>query len=67
LTDFAGELQTRAKMIAENARFRDQDDAVPAAASVSVVYEFASDGAVKESELNLLGENYWNVSSVVCR
>jgi len=67
LTDYAGELQTRAKMIAENARFPDQDDAVPAAASVSVVYEFANDGAVKESELNLLGENYWNVSSVVCR
>jgi hypothetical protein len=67
LTDFAADLQTRAKLIADNAKFRDQDDAVPAAASVSVIYEFASDGAVKESQLNLLGENYWGVSSVVCR
>jgi hypothetical protein len=66
-SDFAGELQTRAKMIADNARFRDQDDAVPTAASVSVIYEFGSNGSVKESELNLLGENYWNVSSVVSR
>jgi len=66
-TDFAGELQTRAKMIAEHARFRDQNDAVPTAASVAVIYEFGRDGTVKESELNLLGENYWNVSSVVSR
>ena len=65
--DFAGDLQTRAKLIADSAKFRDQDDAVPTAASVSVIYEFGSDGAVKESELNLLGENYWNVSNVVSR
>jgi hypothetical protein len=66
-TDFAGELQTRAKLIAENARFRDPNDAVPTAESVSIIYEFGSDGAVKESKLNLLGENYWNVSNVVSR
>ncbi len=65
--DSAGELQTRAKMIAEKAQFRDKDDAVPTAASVSVIYEFGNGGAVKESELNLLGENYWNVSGVVSR
>ena len=65
--DFAGELQTRAKMIADKAQFRDQNDSVPTAASVSVVYEFGSGGAVKESEFNLLGENYWNVSGVVSR
>jgi hypothetical protein len=66
-SDFAEELKNRAKMIADNASFRDQDDAVPTAASVSVVYEFGSNGIVKESKLNLLGENYWNVSSVVSR
>lgn len=66
-TDSAGELQTRAKMIADSATFRDQDDAVPTAASVSVIYEFGSDGTVKESELNLLGENFWNLSGMVSR
>ncbi len=65
--DFADELKKRAKLIADNARFQEQDDAVPTAASVSVVYEFESNGTVKESKLNLLGENYWNVSSVVSR
>lgn len=65
--DFANELQTRAKMIAEAAQFRGQNDAVPTADSVSVIYEFGSGGAVKESKLNLLGENYWNVSAVVSR
>ena len=65
--DFAADLQTRAKLIADNAKFRDQDDAVPTAASVSVIYEFGSDGTVKESQINLLGENYWNVSAVVSR
>jgi len=66
-TDFAGELKTRAQMIADNARFRDPNDAVPTAESVSIIYEFGSNGAVNESELNLLGENYWNVASVVSR
>ena len=65
--DFADELKNRAKLIADNASFGGQDDAVPTAASVSVVYEFGSNGTVKESTLNLLGENYWNVSSVVSR
>ena len=65
--DFADELKNRAKLIADNASFEGQDDAVPTAASVSVVYEFGSNGTVKESTLNLLGENYWNVSSVVSR
>jgi hypothetical protein len=66
-TDFASELQTRAKMIADKASFRGEDDAVPTAASVSVVYDMQSDGTVEESEVNLLGENYWNVSNVVSR
>ena len=66
-TDLAGELKTRAKMIAEHATFRDQSDAVPEAASVSNIYEFGSDGSVKKSQLNLLGENYWNVAGVVSR
>ncbi len=65
--DVAGELQKRAKMIAENAKFRDSNDAVPTAASVSIVFEIKSNGTVKESKLNLLGENYWNVAAVVSR
>ena len=65
--DFAGELQTRAQLIAEKADFRITSDAVPTAASVATLFEFQSDGSVKESQLSLLGEDYWNLSGVVSR
>lgn len=66
-TDFADVLKRRAKLIAENAKFRGNDDAVPVSASVSTVYAIDQSGAIKESKLNLLGENYWSVNNVVSR
>lgn len=65
--DRADELKSRARMIAESAAFLDKDDAVPEAASVSNLYEFCADGSVKMSQLDLLGENYWNLAGVVSR
>ncbi|MGI9272309.1 MAG: hypothetical protein ACR2QT_11075 [Woeseiaceae bacterium] len=66
-TDFAEVLKRRAKLIAENATFRGNDDAVPVSASVSTVFAIEKSGATKETKQNLLGENYWNMSQVVSR
>ena len=66
-SEFADALQRRAKMIGETAKFRGDDDAVPVSASVSTIYSFDCNGVINESELNLLGENYWNLNSVVSR
>lgn len=60
-------LQRRAKLIAERARFNSDDDAVPIAASVATVYAIHTNGLVKEIDENLLGENYWELNSVVSR
>jgi hypothetical protein len=65
--DVADELKNRAKMIAERATFRDANDAAPEAASVSILYEFGADVSVKKSQLDLLGENYWNLAGVMSR
>ncbi len=66
-SDFADVLQRRAKVIAEKAKYRGNDDAVPVSASVSIIYSIDANGVIRESELNMLGENYWNLSQVMSR
>lgn len=65
--DFADVLQKRAQMIAKDAHFRNEDDAVPVAASVATVYEMDGNGVVYKSDANLLGENYFKVAKVLSR
>jgi hypothetical protein len=65
--DFAAEVRQRARMIAEKAVFRGDDDAVPVARSVSTVYAINKRGDVKQMDANLLGENYWNLADIVSR
>lgn len=65
--DFADAVRQRAKLIAEKAIFRSDSDAVPVSDSVSTVYVIGKQGAVKEIDANLLGENYWNLAGIVSR
>ena len=65
--DFADILQQRAKLIANQARFRSEDDAVPTSSSVATVFDIRPDGKVKTLDGNLLGENYWNLAGIVSR
>jgi len=66
-TEFANILRQRAKLIAEKAIFRNDGDAVPVSGSVATVFTITDKGVIKESDANLLGENYWNLSSIVSR
>ena len=66
-SDFADVLQRRAKLIAEKAKYRGNDDAVPVSASVSIIYSIDSNGVIRESEVNMLGENYWNLTQTMSR
>ena len=66
-SDFADALQQRARLIAEKAVFRSDDDAVPVSASVATLYAISTKGAIKESDAKLLGENYWDLTNVVSR
>jgi len=67
VSDFADVLQQRAKLIAEMAQFRSNDDAVPVSRTVSTLFAISRKGVVKESDANLLGDNYWNLSNIISR
>ena len=60
-------LAERARRLAEQARFRFEDDVVPIAASVATFYRLADDGSASAEDLNLLGEDYWSVGIYLSR
>jgi predicted nuclease with TOPRIM domain len=65
--DFVATLQKRAKLIAEHALFRNDDDVVPAPGTVATIYDIDANGVVRQSDANLLGENYFAVAKVLSR
>jgi hypothetical protein len=66
-TDFANVLQQRARLIGEKAQFRNDDDAVPVAASLTDLFEIDGEGKVTEGKARILGENYWDVAKILSR
>lgn len=66
-TDFAEVLKQRAGLIAEHAMFRDEEDAVPAPGTVATVYAIDRNGVIRQKDANLLGDNYFGISSVLSR
>ena len=66
-SDFAEVLQKRAQLMSQKAQFRQDTDAVPAAGSVSTLYDIDKNGLVRESEIDLLGENYWGIGGILNR
>ena len=67
VSGFADILQRCAKMISEKAVFELDDDAVPIAGTVSTVFDIDSNGLVREREANLIGDNYWKLTTVFSR
>lgn len=65
--DFAEILKKRAALIAKQAVFRNDDDVVPAPGTVATIYEIDLNGIVRQSDANLLGENYFGVAKVLSR
>lgn len=65
--DVADLLQQRAKRIGSKALFRGESDAVPVAGTVTTVFDIDENGTVRESEANLLGENYWGIAKILSR
>lgn len=65
--DSPDRLQHRARLIAEHALFRNDDDAVPAPGTVATVYDIDRNGVVRQFDANLLGENYFGVSRILSR
>jgi len=66
-TDLADVLRQRAKLIAAQAEFRHDSDAVPVSATVATVFRISEAGIIREKDANLLGENYWNLANILSR
>lgn len=60
-------IMKRSKLIAEHAVFRNDSDVVPKAASVSTLYAFRPDGEIVASSADILGQNYWEIATVLSR
>jgi hypothetical protein len=60
-------LQHRARLIAEHAVFRSEEDAVPVAGTVATIFSISANGVVRQRDGNLLGDNYWGLSKVLSR
>jgi len=65
--DYAEILKRRSALIAEHAVFKNDDDAVPVAGTVATLFAIDANGAVRERDANLLGDNYWGINSVLSR
>ena len=66
-SDLAETLQKRAKLIAEIARFRHDDDAVPVPGTVTTVFAINANGVVERQDGNILGNNYFGIAKVLSR
>ena len=60
-------LKRRAKRLKDDANFRYAEDAVPIPASVATLYAFATDGTIRQQDLNVIGENYFGIADVLSR
>ena len=60
-------LKQRAQLLAENATFRREDDAVPVPASVAAVLDINANGVVSEIDASLLGENFLGIARYLSR
>ena len=64
---YAEILQKRAKFIAEHAKFRSDDEVVPASGTAATVYAIDANGVVREKDVNLIGDNYFGIAKVISR
>ncbi len=66
-TEFVDVLQKRAAMLGEIAKFPGNNDAVPVPGTVSTLFQIDSNGVVRQSDANIVGENYWGISKIFSR
>lgn len=65
--DMAETLKKRARLLSEGAVYKNDDDAVPLPGTVATLFRFDSNDVVRTSDADLLGRNYWGISSALSR
>ena len=64
---FVDVLQKRAQFLGKDARYPNASSAVPLTSSVATLYRVDSNGAVRESEADVAGQNYWAIAKIFSR
>jgi hypothetical protein len=67
IADTPDALKARAARIAEHADFEAEDDAVPVPGTVAAIFAFDATGGVRTTDVNILGQDYWQLTRVVSR
>jgi hypothetical protein len=65
--DFADVLQKRAKLLGQKATFQETGDVVPMTGSVGILYRIDSNGMFRESDTNVLSDNFWAITNTLSR
>jgi hypothetical protein len=65
--DYADTLKRRAVLLGEKARFASNEDAVPAPGSMGSLFKIDERGLIREIELDITAQNYWNITRVFSR
>jgi hypothetical protein len=65
--DITDELARRAQLIADEASFSGDEDAVPVGSSMSIVFELDGLTVSKKRHVDLVGDNYWGLRDVLSR
>ena len=60
-------LKKRLRLISRCAEYRNADDAVPVPASVAKVFAIGSGGEVTETDVDMLGDNYFGIAKILSR
>lgn len=66
-SDYVDMLKRRAALIAEDAAFEGDEDAVPLASTVATAFALNANGVVTKTDVNLAGDNYWGLANVLSR
>ena len=65
--EFADVLRKRAALLGKKAEFRHKNDVVPVTASTETAFDFGKDDSVRETQVAILGENWWGIAKILSR
>lgn len=65
--DYAESLKRRAVLLGEKAGFLSDEDAIPAPGTMGSLFKIDDRGLVREIEIDIAAQNYWNITRVFSR
>lgn len=67
ISDYADILQNRVRLISKHVTYRTNDEVIPSPGTAAIVYEIDANGVVKQTDANIIGDNYFGITKVLSR